>query len=73
MQDKIDGLTKQMNSLGVFKGKEKKALQAQIDAIKADLGPIESVVAEKTNAIQAQIDEQAKIIEGVDAELSKDR
>ena len=69
----IDNLTTQMNSLGMFKGKEKKALQAQIDAVKADLGPVESVVAENKKAIQAQIDEQTRIIEGVDAEMSKDR
>ena len=70
---KIASLEQQMSSLGLFKGKEKKALQSEIDTIRADLKPVEAVITEKRKAIQAKIDEQAKIIKDVEAELNKDR
>ena len=62
-----------MKGFGLFKGKEKKALQAQIDDIKKSLAPIEKALSEKKSALQAKIDEQAAIIAEVNAEFAKDR
>lgn len=73
LKKSIAELTKQMNSLGMFKGKEKRVLQDQIDAFKTNLSQIESAVSEKKVSIQSQIDEQTKIIEKATAELNKDR
>ena len=69
----ISSLEKQLNSLGLFKGKEKKALQAQIEILKSERAPIEAVATEKKNAIQSEIDNQVRIIADVEAELNKER
>lgn len=70
---RIASLEAQMRGLGLFKGKEKKALQAQIDDIKKTLAPIEKALSEKKAALQAKIHEQAVIISEVNAEFAKDR
>ena len=72
-ETKIRDLTTQMNNLGMFKGKEKKALQAQIDNVNKSLVQIEKNLEEKKSEIQKKIDEQAKIIAEIEIELNKDR
>lgn len=70
---RIASIKVQMSGLGLFKGKEKKAFQAQIDDFKKTLVPIEKALSEKKAAIQSKIDEQAAIISEVNAEFAKDR
>lgn len=53
LQDQISGLRNEKNSLGIFKSKEKKALQAKIDELNSKFSPIEE-------AIKAEEAEQIK-------------
>lgn len=74
MELKIDSLRKERAELGLFKGKEKKVLQEQIDALTS--GDLEKAKANKEAAvapIQAQIDAANARIAEIDAELTKER
>ncbi len=69
LEEQISDLRTEKNNLGIFKGKEKKALQAQIDEISSRLPAInESIEAEEKEQIKLcndkvrEIEQQAKPI-----------
>ena len=73
LRRKIEALSLQKKGLGLFKGSEKKAIQAQIDSFKMECDALEKILYEKQNSIQAKLDAQKTIIDEVDEELTKDR
>lgn len=84
MTDRITKLTAEKNSLGLFKGKQKKELQAQIDQLTIDKQNRISKMESDKKAIQSQIDQlktehEKKLaplksrIDQIKTELTKDR
>lgn len=76
IEAKIESLRKEKTELGfsLFKGKEKRALQEQIDAlISRDLEEAKEHKAAAVAPIQAQIDAANARIMEIDAELTKER
>ena len=76
----IDDLTAKKNSLGIFKGKEKKALQEQIDALIVKRTEQERIVdsqrAEidtRIAPIQEELDERKRALDYIENELTRDR
>ena len=79
-QNLIGGLLKQYNSLGLFKGKEKKAVLEEIDKAKAEKSKLEAEIEKEKqiknyekNIIEKKIDNIEREIEKLRAELEKDR
>ena len=73
LDERIKKLTDEKASLGIFKGKEKKALQAQIDDLNgklSDAKKAKDVAVAPINESMAKL--QARISE-IDTELTKDR
>lgn len=82
LNKQIDSLIEQKNALGLFKGKEKKALQAQIDELNAQLPIVnqrikdqekerEEKIADKTAPISAKISTLSKQKREINSELDK--
>lgn len=73
IQQRIEALTAEKNSLGLFKGKEKKALQEKIDA--ANLGL--KTVSDRIDAVKMEIDKKIeplqRRINAINTELTKAR
>ena len=72
-ESQIEALKKEKDSLGIFKGKEKKALQEQIDRLNDCLAAANT---EKKNAVaplKAEIDKLNKRYKEINTELTKDR
>ena len=55
LNERIKKLTEERNALGIFKGKEKKALQDQIDQATADIKTIQDRMATARNGIDQKI------------------
>ena len=70
---KIAALDKEKNSLGLFKSKEKKAIQVEIDEKKADLANVERKIAVEKNKIKEEIAENNRQISEIDKELNMER
>ena len=74
IEAKIQALKQEKSALGLFKGKEKKALQEQIDSLAS--GDLEKAKASREAAvspIQTQIDAANARIAEIDEELTKER
>lgn len=76
----VKGLKKQINSLelqksylGLFKGKEKKALQEKIDNLMQSLSSAQSANNKAVSAIQAEISKLQNRINEINTELRKER
>ena len=79
-QAEIDGLdaeiatlTKQKSSLGMFKGKEKKAIQVQIDALVAQKRTLQSAWDATVSQNQNDQDAARSRMQEIDAEFAKER
>ena len=79
-QSEIDGLdaeiaalTKQKSSLGMFKGKEKKAIQTQIDALAAQKKTLQSAWSATVSQNEADQDAARSRMQEIDAEFAKER
>lgn len=59
----IKSLSDQKSSLGIFAGKQKKQLQAQIDTLQAQVGGCETTVRQQKAALQADISNQVAPVE----------
>lgn len=77
---KIDSLAQQKSSLGLFKGKEKKALQEQIDALTVQRGEQERVIDaqraeidKKIAPVKEELEDLQRTISHIDNELTRDR
>lgn len=71
---KLEALQHEKSALGLFKGQEKKALQAQIDSLTSeDLAKAQKSKEAAIAPIQVQIDAAYERIAVIDEELSKER
>ena len=73
LENQIATLKKEKDALGLFKGKEKKALQEQIDNLNGSLTTANTTKNNAVAPIQAEIDELNKRIKEIETELTKDR
>lgn len=80
LKNQISKLQQEKNNLGIFKSKEKKALQTQIDAIEGQLAKHRQVmeaeqaqVDKKIAPISARLSEIRKRQDAIDHEFNKDR
>lgn len=71
--DQMEGLKKQRDALGLFKGKQKRALQEQIDDCKCKVDDLEATMKYDVDAINAKIIRAKKRISEIESEFSKDR
>ena len=68
-QNLIESTTLRMNSLGLFKGKEKKQLQANIDELRAKLPDLRTSSAEAVSRLEAEANKLRERIDEIDAYL----
>lgn len=73
LQADIASLRKQIASLGLFKGKEKRALQDKIDQVSADITEKKQVEEETKQQLQEEIEANKQRISKIDAEFRKPR
>ncbi len=73
IEAKIGALQQEKSALGLFKGKEKKALQEQISLAYGDLEKVKPSREAAVSPIQAQIDAANARIAEIDKELTKER
>jgi len=73
IEKQVESLKKEKDSLGLFKGKEKKALQEQIDNMNNKLSAATVAKSNAVAPIQKEIDELKRRIKEIDDELTKDR
>lgn len=73
IQTRIAEMTKEMNSLGIFKVKEKKALQEKIDAANQELKTISDKMEATKKAIESKITPLQQRINRINTELTKAR
>ncbi len=73
IEEQIASLQKEKESLGLFKGKEKKSLQAQIDNLTPSLSSAKNARDKAVAPIQAEITKMQNRIKEIDTELTKDR
>lgn len=73
LEKEIDSTKSQMNSLGLFKGKEKKALQSKIDELSSSKSNYSSKWREVEKRIDSDRREANKRIREINEEFTKDR
>jgi len=73
LQKKAEELVTQKKSLGIFKLKEKKAIQEQIDTTNSEIGVIKSLIDGAIEKEKQNIASLEKRIEEIDTELTKSR
>lgn len=73
LENKVIDLKKEKDSLGLFKGKEKKALQMQIDNYEKEIIKIKEQKEKVAQPIVIQITPLESKIKEIDEELTKDR
>lgn len=73
LEAKIKELKKQKEALGLFKGKEKKAIQEQIDEMSKELESVQRKKTESAKPYEEQIVPLSLRIKEIDAEFTKDR
>lgn len=72
-KERIDELTREKSALGLFKSKEKKAVQEKIDAENAELSRWQSEVDRHNSAIDSEVKPLLDRIAEIDAEFAADR
>lgn len=73
IQQRIEALTAEKNSLGLFKGKEKKALQEKIDAANLGLKKVSDRIDAAKIEIEKKIEPLQRRINAINTELTKAR
>lgn len=73
LENEREALQKQLNSLGIFKNKEKKELQDKINHLNEKIVTLKSDIDEESDAVNAQISVKEKRITVLKEELTKDR
>lgn len=73
LENQIAVLKKEKDALGLFRGKEKKALQEQIDSLNSRLTAANTAKNNAVAPIQVEIDALNKRFREIDAELTKNR
>lgn len=73
IQQRIDALTAEKNSLSFFKGKEKKAVQEKIDAANMEMQKVSDRMDAAKKEIEKKIEPLQKRIDAINTELTKAR
>jgi len=73
LQKKVENLTAEKKALGLFKLKEKKAVQVQIDAINNEIAPIQARINAGIEEVQKRISPLQSKIEAINTELTRPR
>lgn len=73
LQERISKLTADKDALGIFKGKEKKAIQEQIDATEREMKTVVDRMEAAAAEIQKRIDPLKNRIDAIETELTKAR
>jgi predicted nuclease with TOPRIM domain len=73
IRGKMSQLRKEQNALGLFKGKEKKALQEKIDSCENYLAVSTAKIGEIENQMTAKIGGLNKRVDEIDDELTRAR
>ncbi|MPM65988.1 hypothetical protein SDC9_112892 [bioreactor metagenome] len=73
LEEKIDTLKAEKDSIWLFRGKEKKAKQTEIDSLVERVKTLNLTVEPTVNEVQTKIDAVNKRIREIDDELTKDR
>ena len=73
LSGQIEQLSRQRDSLGLFKGKEKKALQEQIDGLQVQLKAVNDRIAAARAEIAAKLKPLNKRLDEIKTELTKPR
>lgn len=73
LENECEDLQKKLNSLGIFKNKEKKELQDKINHLNEKIVTLKSDIDEESDAVNAQISVKEKRITVLKEELTKDR
>jgi hypothetical protein len=73
LEEQIDAKTKEKESLGFFKGKEKKALQAELETLNAKLADAKRAKDAVVLPINESIKKLQKRVSEIETELTKDR
>jgi chromosome segregation ATPase len=73
LQKKIENLTSEKKALGLFKLKEKKAVQVQIDSTNNEIAPIQVRINSAIEEVQGRISPLQSRIDAIDTELTKPR
>lgn len=73
LESAIMSMTAELGSLGMFKGKEKKAIQDKMATVRADLNGIETKLAAARQQREAEAAPLQTRINEIDAELTKSR
>ena len=72
-QEAIDNLSQQKQGLGLFKGKEKKAIQEQIDQIQGELGQVNSRISQMEEACSQKLQPLRSRATEIGEELTRSR
>ena len=73
LQKKVEGLNAEKKALGIFKLKEKKAVQEQIDSANNEIVPIQERIDSAIKEVQESISSMKNRISEIDSELTKPR
>ena len=73
VKSKISSLTNEKSSLGLFKLKEKKAMQEQIDDQEAELRQLETAASNQKKPLESEIARCKKRIQEIENEFNKER
>lgn len=73
LQAQVSQLVNQKSALGLFKGKEKKALQDQIDGLHSQINQLRSRTNETLSKLNSQVQAPNSRIAEIDRELTRDR
>jgi len=73
LQKKVENLASEKKSLSLFKLKEKKAIQEQIDSTNNEIVPIQSRINSAIEEVQKRISSLQSRIKAIDTELTKSR
>ncbi|GHU24645.1 hypothetical protein FACS1894164_11770 [Spirochaetia bacterium] len=73
LQKKVESLTSEKKALGIFKLKEKKAVQGQIDSTNNEIAPIQARIDSAIREVQKNISSLQSRINDIDSELTKPR
>lgn len=60
---KIDSLKREFSSLGIFSGRRKKEIQAELESLSVDKSRVEKLVTEQRSQLQREIGEEIKRID----------
>jgi hypothetical protein len=73
LQKKVESLNSEKKALGLFKFKEKKAVQVQIDSTNNEIAPIKARIDSAIEEVKKRISTIESRIQAIDTELTKPR